>query len=157
MNGNDQAAIKIAIQNILDSIPNLKQTLTSIKEGEIQYQDLSEYPYTIASPRDRHRVYNVNGMQIKYVIPDSVNSLRSFYEYIDDKGRDKYIILGRIGGSNWFFAEILIKNGVSSLANANTYKASKNFIKITVQGGGRRRKHTKKDRKHRNRTRKHRS
>jgi hypothetical protein len=100
-------------------------------------------------------------VEIAYVIPGSVNNLKDLYDYIYNyNGGDKYIIYGQIGGSNsnWFSANILIKNGISSLSNVNTYKASKNYIRINVRGGGRRRnKRTKKDRKHRNRTRKHRS
>jgi len=158
MNGNAQAAI-LEIQTILDSIPNLKQILTSLKEGAIQLNSeiRDDYPYTMAF-EDRHSSYRTNDVEIRYVMPRNLNGIRQFNEYIRNIGGDTYYIYGRIGGRNNVSANILIKNGISSLSNANTYKASKNYIRINVRGGGRRRnKHTKKDRKHRNRTRKHRS
>ena len=158
MNGNAQAAI-LEIQTILDSIPNLKQILTSLKEGTIQLNSeiCDDYPYTMAF-EDRRRSYITNDVEIRYVMPRNLTEIRQLNEHIANIGGDIYYIYGRIGGRNNVFANILIKNGIHSLSNVNTYKASKNYIRINVRGGGRRRnKRTKKDRKHRNRTRKHRS
>jgi hypothetical protein len=159
INGDRQAVILSGIQSILDSIPNLKQTLISLKEGAIQSnQDLRYgYPYTMASSRERVSVHTTNGVEIRYVIPASVDSLYRLDDYISDKGGDTYYIFGTIGPYRNIDATILIKNGIDSLPNANTYKASKNSIRITFQGGGKRRKYTKKARKTRRRSRKHRS
>ena len=146
MNGNAQAAI-LEIQTILDSIPNLKQILTSLKEGTIQLNSeiCDDYPYTVAR-EDRRSRYITNDVEIRYVMPRNLTEIRQLNEHIANIGGDIYYIYG------------LIKNGIHSLSNVNTYKASKNYIRINVRGGGRRRnKRTKKDRKHRNRTRKHRS
>ena len=86
------------------------------------------------------------------------NDINTFNEYIrKQSGGDTYKIVGRIGPYRNINAYILIKNGIDSLPNANTYKASKNSIRITFQGGGKRRKYTKKARKTRRRSRKHRS
>jgi hypothetical protein len=159
-----KAFILREIQTILDSIPNLKHTLLSLKEGHIMdEQGLrlgtgTGYDFRLGA-NQRKSVYPINeNLGIEYYVPrDMDNDINVFKSYIREQGGDTYKIVGTIGPYRNINAYILIKNGIDSLPNANTYKASKNYIKITVQGGGRRRKYTKKARKNRRRSRKHRS
>lgn len=167
-NGTRKAFILREIQTILDSIPNLKHTLLSLKEGYIEnHQGLSigtgsGYEFTLEA-NQRQSVYPINeNLVIEYYVPrDMNNDINVFKNYIREQAGDTYKIVGSIDPRPEYRnieAYILIKNGIDSLPTANTYKASKNSIRITFRGGGRRRKYTKKARKsRRGRSRKHRS
>ena len=163
-NGTRKAFILREIQTILGSIPDLKHTLLSLKEGYIEdHEGLrigtgTGYDFTLKA-NQRKPVYPINeNLRITYYVPEDMTSdISTFNKYISDQGGDTYNIFGRIDIYRNINAYILIKNGVDSLHPANTYKASKNSIRITFRGGGKRRKHTKKARKTRRRSRKHRS
>ena len=159
-NGTRKAFILGEIQTILDSIPDLKHTLLAIKEGHIMGLRLGTgYDFRLEANQRQSR-YPINeNLVIEYYVPGNMNNdIHVFKNYVSEQGGDTYQIVGRIGPYRNINAYILIKNGIDSLPTANTYKASKNSIRITFQGGGRRRKYTKKARKsRRGRSRKHRS
>jgi hypothetical protein len=165
MNSEAKAFILSKIQTILGSIPNLKHTLLSLKEGYIEdHEGLrigtgTGYDFTLEANQIKaiYPVINEN-LSIRYYVPeDKTSDINTFKRYISDQGGDTYQIAGTFGDYRNIEAYILIKNGVDSLPTVNTYKASKNSIRITFRGGGRRRKHTKKAHKTRRRSRKHRS
>ena len=149
-----KAFILTEIQKILGSIPDLKHTLLSLKEGYIEdHEGLrigtgTGYDFTLKENQMKS-AYPINeNLRITYYVPEDMTSdISTFNKYISDQGGDTYKIAGTFGPYMNYEAYILINN-----------KASKNSIRITVRGGGRRRKHTKKAHKsRRGRSRKHRS